>query len=56
MSQVPLIWLMRIPAVKRHPLLGNIMFWIGMSFGQPIIMIMYCYDWAINHGDVKLSF
>lgn len=33
MIQLPLIALGRIPIVKRNPTLGNIVFWIGLTFG-----------------------
>jgi hypothetical protein len=33
MSQIPLIALGRIPAIKRNKVLGNVVFWIGLLSG-----------------------
>jgi hypothetical protein len=32
MSQIPLIYLGRWVAIKKYPVLGNVIFWFGMSF------------------------
>ena len=34
MAQIPLIAIGRIPAVKRRRVLGNIVFWVGLSAGE----------------------
>lgn len=41
MSQVPLITLGRQPFIKNNPTLGNVIFWIGMFLGPPLLGILY---------------
>jgi hypothetical protein len=40
--QIPLIALGRIPAIKRNKLLGNIVFWVGLYAGFPLLCVAYC--------------
>ncbi|KZV94583.1 MBOAT-domain-containing protein [Exidia glandulosa HHB12029] len=42
MAQIPLIALGRIPAIKRNRILGNIVFWIGLYCGFPLLCVGYC--------------
>lgn len=41
MSQLPLMLLARMQFIRRNPLLGNILFWIGLLIGMPILNILY---------------
>ncbi|CAO3655045.1 unnamed protein product [Mucor fragilis] len=41
MSQVPLITLGRQPFIKNNPTLGNVIFWVGMFLGPPLLGILY---------------
>ncbi|KIJ55369.1 hypothetical protein M422DRAFT_23961 [Sphaerobolus stellatus SS14] len=42
MAQIPLIAIGRIPAIKRNKILGNIVFWIGLYSGFPLLCVAYC--------------
>lgn len=44
MSQIPVIWLGTRPAVQRHPALANFAFWISLSLGSPLVVILYCRE------------
>ena len=35
MSQIPLIWVGRLPFFKRRPLIGNAFFWLSLLSGTP---------------------
>ncbi|KAL6304532.1 MBOAT, membrane-bound O-acyltransferase family-domain-containing protein [Sparassis latifolia] len=39
--QLPLIAIGRIPAIKRNKLLGNIVFWLGLYAGLPLLCVAY---------------
>ncbi|KIM44708.1 hypothetical protein M413DRAFT_442663 [Hebeloma cylindrosporum] len=39
--QIPLIVLGRIPAVKRNRLMGNVVFWLGLYAGFPLLCVAY---------------
>ncbi|KAI0924908.1 hypothetical protein AcW2_005644 [Taiwanofungus camphoratus] len=39
--QLPLIAIGRIPAIKRNKLLGNIVFWLGIYAGLPLLCVAY---------------
>ncbi|KAF8074835.1 MBOAT, membrane-bound O-acyltransferase family-domain-containing protein [Lyophyllum atratum] len=39
--QIPLIVISRIPMVKRNKLLGNIVFWLGLYAGFPLLCVAY---------------
>ncbi|GLB41943.1 putative MBOAT, membrane-bound O-acyltransferase family protein [Lyophyllum shimeji] len=39
--QIPLILVSRIPMVKRNKLLGNIVFWLGLYAGFPLLCVAY---------------
>ncbi|OJT11939.1 Sterol O-acyltransferase 2 [Trametes pubescens] len=41
-AQIPLIAIGRIPAIRRNKLLGNIVFWIGLYAGFPLLCVAYC--------------
>ncbi|EPQ27077.1 uncharacterized protein PFL1_05361 [Pseudozyma flocculosa PF-1] len=41
MSQLPLILVSQIPFVKRNEALGNMIFWIGLMMGFPLLNIGY---------------
>jgi len=41
LSQIPLIAIGRIPAIKRNKLLGNMVFWAGMFIGLPLLCVAY---------------
>jgi sterol O-acyltransferase len=40
--QIPLIAIGRIPAIKRNKLAGNIVFWLGLYAGFPLLCVAYC--------------
>ncbi|TFK39815.1 MBOAT, membrane-bound O-acyltransferase family-domain-containing protein [Crucibulum laeve] len=39
--QIPLIVISRIPAIKRNKLLGNVIFWLGLYAGFPLLCVAY---------------
>ncbi|KAJ3511114.1 hypothetical protein NLJ89_g4281 [Agrocybe chaxingu] len=39
--QIPLIMLGRLPAIKRNKLLGNVVFWLGLYAGFPLLCVAY---------------
>jgi len=39
--QIPLIAISRTPAIKRNKLLGNIVFWVGLYAGFPLLCVAY---------------
>ncbi|KAI1793521.1 MBOAT-domain-containing protein [Ganoderma leucocontextum] len=41
-AQIPLIAIGRIPAIRRNRLLGNMVFWIGLYAGFPLLCVAYC--------------
>ncbi|KAI0358051.1 MBOAT-domain-containing protein [Trametes cingulata] len=41
-AQIPLIAIGRIPAIRRNKLLGNIVFWLGLYAGFPLLCVAYC--------------
>jgi len=42
MCQIPLIALGRLPSIRRNRTLGNIVFWIGLYAGFPLLCVAYC--------------
>ncbi|THH07400.1 hypothetical protein EW145_g3410 [Phellinidium pouzarii] len=40
--QIPLIAIGRIPAIKRNKVLGNVVFWLGLYAGFPVLCVAYC--------------
>lgn len=44
MMQLPLIFLGRQPWVRKHSTVGNIVFWLGMFVGLPLLAILYCRE------------
>ncbi|KAI0272515.1 MBOAT, membrane-bound O-acyltransferase family-domain-containing protein [Gloeopeniophorella convolvens] len=41
--QIPLIAMGRIPAIKRNKLMGNIVFWLGLYAGFPLLCVAYVF-------------
>ncbi|KAI0774762.1 MBOAT-domain-containing protein [Trametes elegans] len=41
-AQIPLIAIGRIPAIRRNKLFGNIVFWLGLYAGFPLLCVAYC--------------
>lgn len=41
MAQLPLIALGRLPFVKQNQALGNVVFWLGLMSGFPLLAIAY---------------
>ncbi|TFK48536.1 MBOAT-domain-containing protein [Heliocybe sulcata] len=39
--QIPLIYVGRLPVIKRNKLLGNIVFWLGLYAGFPLLCVGY---------------
>jgi sterol O-acyltransferase len=44
MLQIPLIYVARIPAVKRQKTFGNVFFWFGMCLGPPLLAVLYARE------------
>ncbi|KAF8603802.1 MBOAT-domain-containing protein [Ceratobasidium sp. AG-I] len=42
MSQIPLIFVGRLPIIRRNKVLGNVLFWIGLMAGFPMLCVAYC--------------
>ncbi|KAL5536945.1 ARE2 [Sanghuangporus sanghuang] len=40
--QIPLIAVGRTPAIKRNKKLGNVVFWVGLYAGFPLLCVAYC--------------
>ncbi|KAI0788740.1 MBOAT, membrane-bound O-acyltransferase family-domain-containing protein [Abortiporus biennis] len=41
LAQIPLIAIGRIPAIKKNKLFGNIVFWVGLYAGFPLLCVAY---------------
>jgi sterol O-acyltransferase len=41
MAQIPLIAVGRLPAIKNNALAGNVLFWLGLLSGFPLLAIGY---------------
>ena len=41
-AQIPLIAVGRIPAIRRNKLMGNLVFWLGLYAGFPLLCVAYC--------------
>ncbi|KZT09838.1 MBOAT-domain-containing protein [Laetiporus sulphureus 93-53] len=41
LSQLPMIAIGRLPAIKRNKLLGNVVFWAGLFVGLPLLCVAY---------------
>jgi sterol O-acyltransferase len=39
--QLPLIALGRLPAIRRNKLMGNVVFWLGLYAGFPLLCVGY---------------
>ncbi|KAF8239406.1 hypothetical protein L208DRAFT_92152 [Tricholoma matsutake] len=39
--QIPMIVISRMPIVKRNQMLGNIVFWLGLYAGFPLLCVAY---------------
>ncbi|KAH7908928.1 MBOAT, membrane-bound O-acyltransferase family-domain-containing protein [Hygrophoropsis aurantiaca] len=39
--QIPLILVSRVPAIKRNKLMGNVVFWLGLYAGFPLLCVAY---------------
>ncbi|KAH7926040.1 MBOAT-domain-containing protein [Leucogyrophana mollusca] len=39
--QIPLILVSRMPAIKRNKLMGNVVFWLGLYAGFPLLCVAY---------------
>lgn len=39
--QIPMILLSRLPALKKNKLAGNIVFWLGLYTGFPLLCVAY---------------
>ncbi|KAJ7759231.1 MBOAT, membrane-bound O-acyltransferase family-domain-containing protein [Mycena metata] len=39
--QIPLIVVSRLPAIKRNKLMGNVVFWLGLYAGFPLLCVAY---------------
>lgn len=44
MLQLPLIFISRIPFVRRQKTFGNVCFWFGTLLGLPLICTLYCRE------------
>ncbi|KAF9429615.1 hypothetical protein BGZ76_001172 [Entomortierella beljakovae] len=43
MCQIPIIWLGRRKIIRDNPRLANVLFWLGMFSGPPLLGVAYCY-------------
>jgi sterol O-acyltransferase len=39
--QIPLILVCRAPAIQRNKLMGNVVFWLGLYAGFPLLCVAY---------------
>jgi len=39
--QIPLIAVSRTPVIKRNKLMGNVVFWVGLYAGFPLLCVAY---------------
>jgi sterol O-acyltransferase len=39
--QIPMIMLSRVPAIKQNKLMGNVVFWLGLYAGFPLLCVAY---------------
>jgi sterol O-acyltransferase len=44
MTQIPLIYIGRLKWTRRHPVFGNLFFWISMLTGLPLLTLGYCWE------------
>ncbi|KAJ3295378.1 hypothetical protein HK104_002717 [Borealophlyctis nickersoniae] len=44
MFQIPLIYISRFLAVKKHKAAGNAFFWFGLFLGPPLLGVAYCRE------------
>lgn len=51
MGQLPLIVIGRHPWIRSHSMIGNVIFWVGMLIGLPLLAILYCRE-AFRAGNV----
>lgn len=49
MIQIPLIWLGRIPVMRRYPTLANLGFWISLLIGFPLLILIYCRRYFLTN-------
>ena len=42
MFQIPMIFLGRLPIIRRNKVLGNVIFWVGLMAGFPLLCVAYC--------------
>lgn len=41
LAQIPMILVGRLPAIKRNKTLGNVVFWLGLYAGFPLLCVAY---------------
>jgi len=39
--QIPMIMLSRLPVIKQNKLMGNVVFWLGLYAGFPLLCVAY---------------
>ena len=39
--QIPMIMVQRLPAIRQNKMLGNIVFWLGLFAGFPMLCVAY---------------
>lgn len=44
MAQLPLIYVMRLPFIRQHKILGNMIFWWSIFIGPPLLSTLYCRE------------
>lgn len=42
LCQIPLIAFGNMPVIKKNKLLGNVVFWVGLYAGFPLLCVAYC--------------
>ncbi|EPZ34196.1 hypothetical protein ROZALSC1DRAFT_27773 [Rozella allomycis CSF55] len=48
MFQIPLIWFGNSRLIRQNPVLGNILYWIGMLIGPSLLAILYCREFYLK--------
>merc|ERR1712142_317820 len=49
MIQAPLLPVSRLVEKKLGPRMGNVLVWISLILGQPLAVMMYYYDYVVQH-------
>ena len=53
MGQLPMIWGMQQRFVRDRPWLGNMLFWIGLIIGTPLLSVLYCREYYLYERELE---